>query len=78
MERLLYARYFENQQKEKTSATPGTETFNCQVVSVERLQPGAQSFFGSPVIVLCAAAGELVFLGLKVDDGETKAFEKIG
>jgi hypothetical protein len=63
---------------EVVSITPGTETCNCQVAFVERFQPEAPSFYGRPVIVLRNATGELTFLGLKVDYGETKAFEKIG
>jgi hypothetical protein len=63
---------------EVVSIIPGTETCNCQVVFVERYQPEALSFYGRSVIVFRNATGELIFFGLQVDYGETKAFEKIG
>jgi hypothetical protein len=61
---------------EVVSITPSTETCNCQVAFVERFP--LELFYGGPAIVLRNATGELTFLGLKVDYGETKAFEKIG
>jgi hypothetical protein len=63
---------------EVVSISPGREICNCQVAFVERFEPEAPSFYAKSVIVPGNATGELIILGVRVEAGETKAFEKIG
>ena len=60
------------------SITSGTETCNCQVAFAERVHPEAPDFYGGALTLVRSAGGDRVFLAVKVDYGETKAFEKIG
>jgi hypothetical protein len=63
---------------EIVSIIPGTESCNCQVAFVERVHPEARDFYVEALRLARSADGDLIFVTVKVDYGETKAFEKIG
>jgi hypothetical protein len=62
---------------EVISITPGTEVCDCQFAIVRRVDPQSTDLYGGALRVTRDAQGERVFLTVKIDYGETKAFEKI-
>ena len=59
------------------SIREGTESCNCEVAFVERVHPEDPSFRGEVLKHTRNAAGDNVFLTVKTEYGETKAFEKL-